>query len=67
MEFILASTCIEKIIDLSDSHAIKEKLSQLVQLEEDRFFADFVNKFRRKERKNDMINTLKIRSSKWEN
>jgi hypothetical protein len=41
MEFSLPSLCIATITDLSDSGAIEERLTQLVHLEEDRFFAGF--------------------------
>jgi hypothetical protein len=41
MEFILPSMHIETITNISDSHAIEEILSQLVQLEEDRFVPGF--------------------------
>jgi hypothetical protein len=41
MEFIVSSLCIAAITDLSDSSAIEERLSQLLQLEEDRFVAGF--------------------------
>jgi hypothetical protein len=37
MEFIIPSLCVTVITDLSDSGTIQEHLSQLVQLEEDRF------------------------------
>jgi len=52
MEFIVPSLRIEMIIDLSDSSKIEEILSQLVQLEEYQFLADFhqqVQKEREKE------------------
>jgi hypothetical protein len=41
MEFILPSMYVETITDISDSHAIEEILSQLVQLEEDWFVPSF--------------------------
>ena len=41
MEFILPSMCFETITDLSDSGTIEERLSQLVQLEEDHFITSF--------------------------
>jgi hypothetical protein len=52
MEFILPSPHIVAINDLSDSSTIEEILSQLVQLEEYQFLADFhqqVQKEREKE------------------
>jgi len=41
MEFIMLSMCIETITDISDSSIIEERLSQLLQLEEDRFVTLF--------------------------
>jgi hypothetical protein len=41
MEFILPSLHIATITDLSDLGAVEERLSQLVQLEEDRFVTSF--------------------------
>jgi hypothetical protein len=41
MQFILPSLHIATIIDLSDCGSVEERLSQLVQLEEDRFVARF--------------------------
>jgi hypothetical protein len=41
MEFIMLSMCIETITDISDSSIIEERLSQLLQLEEDRFVTVF--------------------------
>jgi hypothetical protein len=41
MEFILPSLCIAAITGLSESGAVEERLSQLVQLQEDWFVAGF--------------------------
>jgi hypothetical protein len=41
MEFLVPSLCIVAMIDLIDSGAIEEILSQLMELEEDRFVAGF--------------------------
>lgn len=41
MEFIVPSLHVAAITDLSDSRAIEERLSQLLQLEEDRFVTGF--------------------------
>jgi hypothetical protein len=41
MEFIIPSLHIAMINDISDSSVINERLSQLVQLEEDRFVTNF--------------------------
>jgi hypothetical protein len=41
MEFILPNLCIAKITKLSNTGAIKERLVQLVQLEEEQFIAMF--------------------------
>jgi hypothetical protein len=41
IDFILHSLHIAMIIDLSDSCVVEERLSELVQLEEDRFFTGF--------------------------
>jgi hypothetical protein len=41
MDFIVPSLHIATITDLSDSGAVEERLSQLVQLEEDHFVAGF--------------------------
>jgi hypothetical protein len=41
MEFIVSSLRVAVITDLSDSGAVEERLSQLLQLEEDRFVTGF--------------------------
>jgi hypothetical protein len=45
MDFILPSLHIATITDLSDSDTLEERLSKLVQLEEDRFVAGFHHQF----------------------
>jgi hypothetical protein len=64
MEFILPSLCIATITELSDTGAIEERLAQLVQLEEDRLSQDSISRFRKKERRLGMIDTLNKRSFK---
>jgi hypothetical protein len=66
MEFILPSLHIAKIIDLSEFGAIEERLTQLLQLEEDQFVPNFINKFIRLERNIGMIDTSNKKSFKWE-
>jgi hypothetical protein len=66
MEFIVSSLRVATITDLSDFDAIGERLSQLLQLEEDRFVKDSISKSRRQERKHGMICILRRKYSKWE-
>ena len=41
MEYIIPSLCIETTIGMSDEGAVEERLTQLLQLKEDRFIAGF--------------------------
>ena len=41
MEYIVHSLCIEAIIGMMDCGAVEERLAQLDELEEERFFAGF--------------------------
>ena len=41
MEYIVLILRIEAVMGMDDEEALEERLNQLVQLEEDRFFASF--------------------------
>jgi hypothetical protein len=66
MEFILPSLHIATITDLSDSGTIEERLSQLVQLEEDRFVTGFHQQVQKEREKAWHDRHIKQKSFKWE-
>jgi transposase InsO family protein len=61
MEYLVPSLRIAAFIDMDDTGTIRERLAQLVELEEDRFIARFTSRFKRKERRPTTTDTSRRR------
>ena len=59
MEFIVPSLRISMITEMTDVNAVEEILSQLLQLEEERFVVGFQQNVEKKDKKHGMIDTLR--------
>ena len=59
MDYIFSSLIVDEITDMTDVHVLKEILSQLMQLEQEHFFAGFHQNVENKYKKHGMIDTLR--------